>query len=167
MDLWVVNDTIRRSRMRNVPGPSAVRGAGSGGVSTLGQVLAKRGYRLSEWNRVRGGRGCSPPRADRARSPRLPKWPWHGASARSARTTKTPGTSASNDASPEVCLVSFALLDRGRRSSRHEQKHISGASMGRTSSSGAPLALPMISSISAVPGRNRPTFALYATSGKL
>jgi hypothetical protein len=27
MDLWVVNDTIRRSRMRDVPGPSAIRGA--------------------------------------------------------------------------------------------------------------------------------------------
>ena len=27
MDLWVVNDMSRRSRMRNVPGPSAVRGA--------------------------------------------------------------------------------------------------------------------------------------------
>jgi hypothetical protein len=27
MDLWVVNDTIRRSRMRDVLGPSAVRGA--------------------------------------------------------------------------------------------------------------------------------------------
>jgi hypothetical protein len=27
MDLWVVNDTIRRSKMRDVPGASAVRGA--------------------------------------------------------------------------------------------------------------------------------------------
>ncbi len=27
MDLWVVNDTIRRSRMRDVPGASAIRGA--------------------------------------------------------------------------------------------------------------------------------------------
>ena len=26
MDLWVVNDTIRRLRMRDVPGSSAVRG---------------------------------------------------------------------------------------------------------------------------------------------
>ena len=27
MDLWVVNDTIRRSKMRDVPGASEVRGA--------------------------------------------------------------------------------------------------------------------------------------------
>jgi hypothetical protein len=27
MDLWLVNDTIRRSKMRDVPGASAVRGA--------------------------------------------------------------------------------------------------------------------------------------------
>ena len=55
MDLWVVNDTICRSRMRDVPGPSAVRGAWIRGP--LGRVPAKGGCRLREWNRLGGGRG--------------------------------------------------------------------------------------------------------------
>ena len=61
MDLRVVNDTIRRSRMRDVPGPSAVRGARIRGDPEafwpLGGVPAKGGCRLREWNRVGGGRG--------------------------------------------------------------------------------------------------------------
>ena len=38
-----------------------------------------------------------------------------------SRSTKMPGTSASNDVSRAVCSASFALLDCGRRSSRHEK----------------------------------------------
>ena len=61
MGLWVVNDTICRSRMRDVPGPSAVREArirgDPGAFWPLGRVPAKGGCRLREGNRVGGGRG--------------------------------------------------------------------------------------------------------------
>ena len=58
MDLWVVNGTDPSVRMRDAPGPSAVRGARiAGTVLALGGVPAKGGCRLREWNRVGGGRG--------------------------------------------------------------------------------------------------------------
>jgi hypothetical protein len=57
MDRWVVNDTIRRSRMRDVSGPSAVRGARLRGRFGVARVPAKGGCRLGEFNRLVGGRG--------------------------------------------------------------------------------------------------------------
>jgi hypothetical protein len=58
MDLWVVNDTIRRSRIRDVSGASAVRGARIGerfGLS--GKSRPREACRLRELNRMGGGRG--------------------------------------------------------------------------------------------------------------
>ena len=57
MDLWVVNDTIRRSRMRDVRGASAVRCPDPVAFWPLGGVPAKGGCRVREWNRMGGGRG--------------------------------------------------------------------------------------------------------------
>jgi hypothetical protein len=58
MDLWVINDTIRRSRMRDVPGPSAVRGVrirGRFGLSGECQPKEAVGSgRGTGWERVAG-----------------------------------------------------------------------------------------------------------------
>jgi len=56
MDLGVVNDTIRRSKMRALP-RSEVPGARIQERFGLSGVPARGGCRVGEWNRVGGGRG--------------------------------------------------------------------------------------------------------------
>ena len=50
MDLWLVNDTIRRSKMRDVPGASTVRGARFRERFDLGECRQREAVRW--WRRT-------------------------------------------------------------------------------------------------------------------
>ena len=57
MDVWVVKDPIRRSRMRDVSGPSAVRGPDPRRFGLSGECRAKGAVGSGSGTEWEGGRG--------------------------------------------------------------------------------------------------------------